>query len=400
VKKRGGSPAPELFTLAATKRTVEVEMPSKSPPREAVPKVFGIPLKYAALVLLCVQNSGAVLVMRKCPPHPSVATPCSFFFASCPDLLLSHTNPSPQPTSPTSSHLSAAGYTRSMPGQNQYLTSTAVIMGEVFKVVVSAFLAFVMGNEKPSAVWANPLEVAKTGVPAFLYLVQNNLQYVAVSNLHAATYQVTYQLKILSTAIMSVLLLKKEISQTKWLALGLLTAGVACVQISSIPAGKLQQENANLNLPVGLASTIAACCCSGLAGVYFELILKKSEVGLWVRNIQLGLYSIVIGYAGYCFEINSLGDRAPEHGFFHGYTSITLFNIVVQSCGGLIIAVVIKFADNILKNFSTAISIIVSSVISWMFMGFNLTFLFAIGVALVNYAVYLYGKKAPEAIGE
>ena len=119
-----------------------------------------------------------------------------------------------------------------------------------------------------------------------------------------------------------------------------------------------------------------------------------------MRNIQLGLYSIVIGYAGYCFEINSLGDRAPEHGFFHGYTSITLFNIVVQSCGGLIIAVVIKFADNILKNFSTAISIIVSSVISWMFMGFNLTFLFAIGVALVNYAVYLYGKKAPEAIGE
>ena len=40
------------------------------------------------------------------------------------------------------------------------------------------------------------------------------------------------------------------------------------------------------------------------------------------------------------------------------------------------IAVVIKYADNILKNFSTAISIIVSSVYSWLFMGFQLSYLF------------------------
>ena len=59
----------------------------------------------------------------------------------------------------------------------------------------------------------------------------------------------------------------------------------------------------------------------------------------------------------------------------------------------------IKYADNILKNFSTAISIIISSIISWMFMGFNLTALFIVGVAMVNYAVYLYGKREPPVIG-
>jgi UDP-sugar transporter A1/2/3 len=47
------------------------------------------------------------------------------------------------------------------------------------------------GGGTLSSIFANPVELLKTGVPAFLYLVQNNLQYIAVSNMSAATYQVT-----------------------------------------------------------------------------------------------------------------------------------------------------------------------------------------------------------------
>ena len=84
----------------------------------------------------------------------------------------------------------------------------------------------------------------------------------------------------------------------------------------------------NIDLTIGFAATIAACCCSGLAGVYFEKILKKSEVSLWTRNVQLGLYSIVIGSVGYYAEIS--GKEPLPGGFFHGYTQLTFFNIVVQ----------------------------------------------------------------------
>jgi UDP-sugar transporter A1/2/3 len=63
-------------------------------------------------------------------------------------------------------------------------------------------------------------------VPAVLYLIQNNLQYFAVSLLDAATFQVTYQMKILTTALFSVIMLKRSLSGQKWFSLILLTAGI------------------------------------------------------------------------------------------------------------------------------------------------------------------------------
>ena len=56
-----------------------------------------------------------------------------------------------------------------------------------------------------------PMEVLKVSVPSFLYVIQNNLLYLALSNLDAATYQVCYQLKILTTALFSATMLQVSI---------------------------------------------------------------------------------------------------------------------------------------------------------------------------------------------
>lgn len=71
-------------------------------------------------------------------------------------------------------------------------------------------------------------------IPSGLYTLQNNLLFIALSNLDAATYQVTYQLKILTTALFSVLMLGKKLDSYKWVSLVILMAGVSFVQVSSI----------------------------------------------------------------------------------------------------------------------------------------------------------------------
>ena len=63
-------------------------------------------------------------------------------------------------------------------------------------------------SELKTHVLESPIEIAKLSVPSFLYTVQNNLLYFALSNLDAATYQVCYQLKILTTAVFSMILLQ------------------------------------------------------------------------------------------------------------------------------------------------------------------------------------------------
>jgi UDP-sugar transporter A1/2/3 len=62
--------------------------------------------------------------------------------------------------------------------------------------------------------------------------LQNNLLFIALSNLDAATYQVTYQLKILTTALFSVLMLGKKLDSIKWVSLIILMAGVSFVQVN------------------------------------------------------------------------------------------------------------------------------------------------------------------------
>ena len=87
-------------------------------------------------------------------------------------------------------------YTRTLPG-DMYFASTAVMITEIVKAFSSVLILY---GEKQSLVELfkflrsvsidHPLDMAKMLVPACIYTVQNNLLYVAVSNLDAATYQV------------------------------------------------------------------------------------------------------------------------------------------------------------------------------------------------------------------
>ncbi|XP_019569916.2 UDP-galactose translocator isoform X2 [Rhinolophus sinicus] len=87
-------------------------------------------------------------------------------------------------------------YTRTLPG-DRFFATTAVVMAEVLKGLTCLLLLFAQkrGNVKHlvlflhEAVLVQYVDTLKLAVPSLIYTLQNNLQYVAISNLPAATFQ-------------------------------------------------------------------------------------------------------------------------------------------------------------------------------------------------------------------
>lgn len=223
-------------------------------------------------------------------------------------------------------------------------------------------------------------------VPSLIYVLQNNLLYVSAANLDAATYQVTYQLKILTTAIFAVFMLRKKLLSTQWGSLLILVCGVAMVQLSQ--GGEKRTISVEQNRALGFAAALGACFLSGFAGIFFEKMLKTSDLSVWMRNIQLSLLSLPLSLITAFINDSS---AISEKGFFFGYDAFTYFLVLLQACGGLIVAVVVKYADNILKGFATSLAIVLSCIVSIYLFGFELTLQFTFGTILVIISVFLYG---------
>lgn len=150
------------------------------------------------------------------------------------------------------------------------------------------------------------------------------------------------------------------------------------------------------------------------------LYFPCKTVHIWV-SIVSHVYVLCAGMFGLVFGIFGMlaydGDRVQEHGMFQGYNTLTcivvalqvslntlqhktcevqmftceselitassltannkffscnninwLFFYFTQALGGLVIAAVIKYADNILKGFATSLSIILSTFISYFWL--------------------------------
>ncbi|PYI11602.1 UDP-galactose transporter [Aspergillus sclerotiicarbonarius CBS 121057] len=328
-------------------------------------------------------------------------------------------------------------------GGKRYLTSTTVFFNEVAKLAISLTMAlYEVSKTAPPSVPATSLFFSlttaifsgdswKLAIPACLYTLANSLQYIALSNLQPATFQASYQLKLIVVAISSLVLFKRSIPLRKWGLLVLLVAGVALVQmptgnpddmsfhdetarlafprsLEEWKAAKLGRDNLHkrsatyegieedmmtanprLNAVVGLLATLGACLASGLASVYFEKVLMDSakSTSLWIRNVQLAVYSIFPAlFIGVVFLD---GEKVATSGFFEGYNWVVWSTVFVQAIGGIATSFCIGYAHRDSKNVAMATSIVLTTLASvWLF-DFELTANFLLGSFAVLVATCL-----------
>jgi solute carrier family 35 (UDP-sugar transporter), member A1/2/3 len=304
----------------------------------------------------------------------------------------------------------------SQPPGETYHTSTLVLNQEIMKMVFCLIIFYIeRKQELPNCNIVHELssivfhrETMKLVVPAGLFTLQNFLIFVALSHLDAMTFQVLSQTKLLSAAVFSVWLLDRRLNRWQWISLVLLTLGVyfsqQTAQRESFTKGggggggnaAAQQQPRYQSFVLGAVACIISGLSSSFAGVYFEKVVKTTSPSLAVRNIHLSLFGIP-------FALLSLlvldviptwwNPSLPRFRFWQGYNVMTWCLVLVHAFGGLLVAVVVKYADNILKGFATGVAVIVSGAFAAVFWEYEPNILFVVGCVLVTASSMVYHKK-------
>nr|CAD2138158.1 unnamed protein product [Meloidogyne enterolobii] len=297
-------------------------------------------------------------------------------------------------------------YTRQMtPKDELYSSSTVVFSSECAKFLITLFYVYAgsetlqKGNELIKfEFFSKPYELVKMAVPSLAYALQNNLDFVALSNLDASVYQVFSQLKIPFTAIFMMLFLRRQFSLRRWFSIFQLCVGLALVELDISKFHKNSKEENNLdnkierNSLTGLFCVFCACITSSFAGVYFEKMLKdgSSNTSFWIRNLQMYFCGVISALLG-CFLKDY--DQIFERGFLFGYNIKVVCIILFLSFGGIYISLIMKHLDNLYKSFASSLSIIMVVIFSLIiFDNYHVTFLFGFGALLVCLSVILYNS--------
>jgi len=308
------------------------------------------------------------------------------------------------------------------PGGGQlYLGSVAVLVAELIKLPIClGLIAKDVGGLRPMLQqlwvqvivrWRSTLQMA---VPALCYCLQNALFFVALSRLSATSYQLWSQSKTLFTALFFVSYLGQVLRKQQWLALVLLTIGVGLVQYteavmkaSAVGAAGAAAASAagggGMFVAVGVGAVLASSLLSGFANVYFEKVVKTQskdgeQVTIWVRNVQLGLFSIPQAVSLMAADRMLIAASGPLVGFNPLVWSVVL----LKALGGLLVAAVVKYADNVAKTYATAIAIVLTFAVGCLQTRTLPSIGFLQGFAMVIASIFLYnfsGKAKPGGFG-
>lgn len=96
-------------------------------------------------------------------------------------------------------------------------------------------------------------------------------------------------------------------------------------------------------------------------------------------QVQLASVSLVImGLWAIAKDHQAIG----QHGLWHNFNLAAMVSVLNSAVGGLTVAAVLKFADSVLKGYATAVSVLLTGVLSMLFFGTELNVQYLLGVRL------------------
>lgn len=219
---------------------------------------------------------------------------------------------------------------------------------------ISSLQKFVRTAQQGEADFKRLLSYA---LPAALYLINNLIYYTVLPKTTPSLLQVCVLAKLPTTGILHHYMIKRQRNIYAWYSLLFLCIGLAIFNIPSKSSGSQSAADADSAWYLAPIAGFVIACLSALASIAAETSTKTG--GFWESQAYLYVWGIVFSIIAYPLVPSSgkLGDNSDDFALFGAGMSI--IGLVVITAGtGLVVAVVLRARDNILKVIGTAASLV------------------------------------------
>ncbi|KAL0397977.1 UNVERIFIED_CONTAM: CMP-sialic acid transporter 1 [Sesamum calycinum] len=265
-------------------------------------------------------------------------------------------------------------------GGYRYDYATVPFLAEVFKLIVSCVLLWRECQRSPppkmTTEWRS---VRLFPIPSVIYLIHNNVQFATLTFVDTSTYQIMGNLKIVTTGILF-----------SGMAIVLLAIGTTTSQVKG--CGEASCESLFSSPIQGYMLGILSACLSALAGVYTEFLMKKNSDSLYWQNIQLYTFGAIFNMAKLVLDDFRSGfEKGPWwQRLFNGYTITTWMVVLNLGSTGLLVSWLMKYADNIVKVYSTSMAMLLTMVLSVFLFNFKPTLQLFLGIFVCMMSLHMY----------
>ncbi|CAB4263498.1 unnamed protein product [Prunus armeniaca] len=246
-------------------------------------------------------------------------------------------------------------------------------------------------GEKPLLSISTFVQAARNNVllavPAFLYAINNYLKFTMQLYFNPATVKMLSNLKVLVIAVLLKMIMKRRFSIIQWEALALLLIGISVNQLRSLPEGSTA-----LGLPVSTGAyvyTLIFVTVPSLASVYNEYALKSQyDTSIYLQNLFLYGYGAIFNFLG--ILVMAIVKGPSSFDILHGHSRATMFLIANNAAQGILSSFFFKYADTILKKYSSTVATIFTGIASALLFGHKLTMNFVLGISIVFISMHQF----------
>ncbi|KAL3793625.1 LOW QUALITY PROTEIN: hypothetical protein ACHAWO_001674 [Cyclotella atomus] len=282
----------------------------------------------------------------------------------------------------TTMFLLALQYCAQPPLTRKFLDSRAnkkgiTMVEEVVKIGLSAAFFLSCGKDVVASElhgWTLSSSLLLAGLPAILYATQGVLTYLGYQNTDSVTFNGLNQTKTLSAAMWCFLLMGKRQSAVQMVALTILLFSALLFQGSISFAGLFQKkadahiihtdthdiEDSRFQRAYYLVSVLLSFR-GALSQKGVQLAGGKGR-NAYLYTMELGTYSSISLLVSMFATKNGRASLGGEGGIFKHWTPFSIIPITVRAMGGILTALVHKYAGATRKGFALILGLVMTGV--------------------------------------